>query len=233
MAVKICGLSDRAGLDAAVAGGAEMIGLVFFPASPRAVTGARAAALLAHAPGEGWPLRVGLFVDASDEEIAAVLDAAPLDLLQLHGEEGPARCASLRARFGLPVMKALGIATAADLALLDEYAPVVDRFLLDAKPAPGAALPGGNAAAFDWSLLAGRAVPRPWLLAGGLTPENVAEAVRATGAPGVDVSSGVEASRGVKDPARIAEFIRAARGAAGTAAPAVAAGHARAAGRGG
>ncbi|MBI0534703.1 phosphoribosylanthranilate isomerase [Roseomonas sp. KE2513] len=225
-AVKICGLSDRAGLDAAVAGGAEMIGLVFFPASPRAVTAEQAAALLAEAPAKGGPLRVGLFVDASDERIGAVLESVPLDLLQLHGEETPARCAALRARFGRPVMKALGIASDADVALLDAYAPVVDRFLLDAKPAPGAALPGGNAAAFDWSLLAGRQVPRPWLLAGGLTPENVAEAVRATGAPGVDVSSGVEASRGVKDPARIAAFIRAAHGAE-------AAGRAKAAGRGG
>lgn len=211
--VKICGLADRAGLDAAVAGRADMIGLVFFPASPRAVTPGQAAALVAHLPGEGGPLRVGLFVDAADEAVAAVLAALPLDILQLHGEEDPARCAAVRARFGLPVMKALGIATAADFSRLDDYAPVVDRFLLDAKPAPGAALPGGNAAAFDWSLLAGRAVPRPWLLAGGLTPGNVAAAVRATGAPGVDVSSGVEARRGVKDPALITAFIGAARAA--------------------
>lgn len=213
--VKICGLNDPAGLDAAVAARADMIGLVFFPPSPRAVTPAEAAALAARAPRETGPLRVGLFVDASDEAIATVLAALPLDILQLHGEETPARCAALRARFGLPVMKALGIATEADLTLLDAYAPAVDRFLLDAKPAPGAALPGGNASAFDWSLLAGRAIPRPWLLAGGLTPANVAEAIRATGAPGVDVSSGVEASRGVKDPARIAAFIRAARPGSG------------------
>lgn len=214
-AVKICGLNDRPGLDAALAGGADMIGLVFFPPSPRAVTPASAAALAAAVPRatRGGPLRVGLFVDALEEAIAAALAALPLDILQLHGEETPDRCAALRARFGLPVMKALGIATADDLRLLDAYAPAVDRFLLDAKPAPGAALPGGNAASFDWSLLAGRAVPRPWLLAGGLTPANVAAAVRATGAPGVDVSSGVEASRGVKDPARIAAFIAAARSA--------------------
>lgn len=211
--VKICGLNDRAGLDAALAGGADMIGLVFFPPSPRAVSAGEAAALAAHAPpaAEGGPLRVGLLVDAGDEAIAAVLAALPLDILQLHGEEDPARCAAVRARFGRPVMKALGIASAADLALLEDYAPAVDRFLLDAKPAPGAALPGGNAAAFDWSLLAGRAVPRPWLLAGGLTPDNVAGAIRATGAPGVDVSSGVEASRGVKDPGRVRAFIDAAR----------------------
>ena len=220
--VKICGLNDQAGLDAALAGRADMIGLVFFPPSPRAVTPAAAAALAATAPpaAQGGPLRVGLFVDAPDEAIAATLEALPLDILQLHGEETPARCAELRARFGLPVMKALGIATAEDLRLLDAYAPAVDRFLLDAKPAPGAALPGGNAASFDWSLLAGWRVPRPWLLAGGLTPANVAEAVRATGAPGVDVSSGVESSRGVKDPARIAAFIAAARSAATEAADA-------------
>jgi phosphoribosylanthranilate isomerase len=134
-----------------------------------------------------------------------------LDLLQLHGEETPARCAEIRARFGRPVMKALGIAGPADFALLDAYAPVVDRFLLDAKPLPGATLPGGNATVFDWRLLAGRHIPHPWLLAGGLTADNVAEAIRVSGAPGVDVSSGVERARGVKDPARIAAFVAAAR----------------------
>jgi len=210
---KICGLNDAAGIDAAAAGGADLIGLVFFPASPRAVTPAEAAALSTRvpAPAAGGPLRTGLLVDAGDDAIAAILAAVPLDLLQLHGAESPERAAAVRARFGLPVMKALGIAGPDDLALLDAYAPAVDRFLLDAKPPPGAALPGGNAVAFDWSLLAGRAVPRPWLLAGGLTPENVAEAARATGAPGVDVSSGVERARGVKDPGRITAFLRAAR----------------------
>jgi phosphoribosylanthranilate isomerase len=152
-------------------------------------------------------------VDPSDEAIAAVLDALPLGLIQLHGAESPARCAAIRARFGLPVMKALGIAVPGDLEALAEYAPVVDRFLLDAKPPVGAELPGGNASAFDWSLTAGRAIPRPWLLAGGLTPENVAEALRQSGAPGVDVSSGIERARGVKDPTRIAAFIVAARAA--------------------
>lgn len=211
--VKICGVNDAPGFDAAVAAGADMLGFVFYPASPRAVTPDKAAALSArHASG---PARVGLFVDPTEAEIAAVLAALPLDLLQLHGAETPERCAALRARFGLPVMKALGVAEAADLAALDAYAPVVDRFLLDAKPPPDAALPGGNAAAFDWSLTAGRAIPRPWLLAGGLTPENVAEALRRSGAPGVDVSSGVERARGVKDPARIQGFLRAAHGGAG------------------
>jgi phosphoribosylanthranilate isomerase len=186
-----------------------MLGFVFFPPSPRAVTPAAAAALSARR--EGGPLRVGLFVDPTDEAIATVLAALPLGLIQLHGAEDPARCAAIRARFGLPVMKALGVATPRDLEALADYAPVVDRFLLDAKPPVGAELPGGNASAFDWSLTAGRAIPRPWLLAGGLTPENVAEALRQSGAPGVDVSSGVEKARGVKDPPRIAAFIANAR----------------------
>jgi phosphoribosylanthranilate isomerase len=211
MLVKICGISDAAGLQAAAAAGADMVGLVFFPPSPRAVTPARAAAVSAAVPG--GPQRVGLFVDAMDEMIAEVLAAVPLDILQLHGEETPERCAEIRERFGRPVMKALGVASAADFSAIDLYAPAVDHFLLDAKAPPGAALPGGNAAPFDWTLTAGRAIPRPWLLAGGLTPRNVAQAIAAAGASGVDVSSGVEASRGVKDPARIAAFVAAAKAA--------------------
>ena len=207
--VKICGVNDAAGFEAAIAAGADMVGFVFYPASPRAVTPAEAAALSNRATG--GPERVGLFVDPQDALLAAVLAALPLDVIQLHGEETPARAAEIRARFGLPVMKALGVAEPADLARLADYAPAVDRFLLDAKPMPGAALPGGNATAFDWRLVAGAAIPRPWLLAGGLTPENVAEALRQSGAPGVDVSSGVERARGVKDPARIAGFVAAAR----------------------
>ncbi|WP_199231168.1 phosphoribosylanthranilate isomerase [Roseomonas bella] len=206
MRVKICGINDAAAMRAAVEAGADLVGFVFFPPSPRAVTPARAADLVQ--PG---PARVGLFVDPSDEAVAAVLDAVPLDIIQLHGEETPARCAAVRARFGLPVMKALGIAAREDLAQLAEYAPAVDHFLLDAKAPPGAPLPGGNAAPFDWSVLAGASVPRPWLLAGGLTPENVKRAIEIAGAPGVDVSSGVEARRGVKDPALIARFVSAAR----------------------
>jgi phosphoribosylanthranilate isomerase len=212
--VKICGVNDAVGFDAAVAAGADMLGFVFYPASPRAVTLDKAAGLSSRAAGgaDGGPLRVGLFVDPDDALIEAVLAAVPLGMIQLHGEEDPARCVAVRARFGLPVMKALGVAEPADLDRLADYAPVVDRFLLDAKPPPGASLPGGNAAAFDWRLVAGRAIPRPWLLAGGLTPETVAEALRQSGAPGVDVSSGVERTRGVKDPARIARFVAAARG---------------------
>lgn len=174
-------------------------------------------------PRRGWwrppplprgPLRVGLFADAEDAAIAAVLASLPLDLLQLHGDEDPRRCRAVRERFGLPVMKALGIADAADVRAIDDWTPAVDRLLLDAKPPPGAVLPGGNARAFDWGLLAGVRVARPWLLAGGLNAGNVARAIAASGAPGVDVSSGVERTRGVKDPALIAEFVAAARGSA-------------------
>jgi phosphoribosylanthranilate isomerase len=210
--VKVCGINDPAAMAAVREARAEMLGFVFFPPSPRAVSPERAAGLSALAPAavEGGPLRVGLFVDPSEDTLAAALTAVSLDMLQLHGTETPERCAALRARFGLPVMKVLGIAALEDLDALDVYAPVVDRFLLDAKPPAGAALPGGNAVSFDWGLLAGRSIPRPWLLAGGLTPANVAAAVRQSGAPGVDASSGMERARGVKDPALITAFVQAA-----------------------
>jgi phosphoribosylanthranilate isomerase len=209
--VKICGIKDRAALDAAREAGADMLGFVFFPASPRAVT-ANQAAELARSYADG-PQRVGLFVDPDDAMLAETLALVPLDLIQLHGEESPARAAEIRARFGKPVMKALGIATKADLARMADYADQVDYFLLDARPPPGSALPGGNALAFDWSLMKGETPPRPWLLASGLTPANVVEAIAASGATGVDVSSGVEKARGVKDPAAIAAFIAAAKAA--------------------
>jgi phosphoribosylanthranilate isomerase len=207
--IKICGINDAEGFDATVAARADFLGFVFYPPSPRAVSPAAAAALSArHA---GGPARVGLFVDPTDALIAAVLAALPLDCIQLHGSEDPTRCAAIRARFGRPVMKALGIGAPGDLVALARFAPVVDRFLLDAKPPPGSALPGGNAAAFDWGLIAGQAIPRPWLLAGGLTAGNVQAAIRQAGAPGVDVSSGVERARGIKDPGLIAAFVAAAR----------------------
>ena len=210
---KICGINDAAAMQAAAAAGADLIGFVFFPPSPRAVTPAQAASIAGPGAAPG-PAKVGLFVDPEDALIETVLAALPLDVIQLHGEETPARCAAIRARFGVSVMKAFGIATAEDLSQLADYAPAVDRFLLDAKAPPGAPLPGGNAAPFDWTLMAGRAIPRPWLLAGGLTPGNVADAIRVSAAPGVDVSSGVERARGVKDAALIAAFVDAARGAA-------------------
>jgi len=207
--VKICGIKDLAALEAARQGGADMVGFVFFPPSPRAVT-ANQAGLLARSHADG-PKRVGLFVDPNDAMLAATLAEVPLDILQLQGEETPARAGEIRARFGKPVMKALGIGSKADLARLPDYADQVDYFLLDARPPPGGALPGGNAQAFDWALMQGEDPPRPWLLAGGLTPANVAKAIAASGAPGVDVSSGVERARGVKDPAAITAFVAAAK----------------------
>lgn len=209
MLVKICGIKDTAALEAARQAGADMVGFVFFPPSPRAVT-ANQAGELARSYADG-PKRVGLFVDPDDAMLAATLAEVPLDILQLHGEETPARAGEIRVRFGKPVMKALGIGSKADLARLAEYADQVDYFLLDARPPPGSALPGGNAQAFDWALMKGEKPPRPWLLAGGLTPANVVQAITTSGAPGVDVSSGVERARGVKDPAAIAAFIAAAK----------------------
>lgn len=203
-AVKICGLSRPADVQAALDAGAGYLGFVFFPRSPRAVTPAQAAALGAEVPA--GRARVGLFVDADDALLDATLATAPLDILQLHGREGPARVAEIRARTGLPVMKAVGLAGPADLDALWDYGLVADLLLVDAKPQPGAALPGGNGLAFDWRLLAGRRLLKPWFLAGGLTPANVAEAVRLTAAPGVDVSSGVESAPGVKDAALIRAF---------------------------
>ncbi|MCU0889422.1 MAG: phosphoribosylanthranilate isomerase [Rubritepida sp.] len=207
--VKICGVNTPAALAAAAAAGADFVGFVFFPASPRAVTPEQAGAISVAQPG--GPARVGLFVDPGDDALAATLAAVPLDVIQLHGAETPARVAAIRARFGVPVMKAIGIGDASDAATIPAYAAVSDRLLLDAKPAPDAALPGGNAHPFEWGLLAGVAIGRPWLLAGGLTPGNVAAAIAAAGAPGVDVSSGVERARGVKDAGLIRDFVAAAR----------------------
>ena len=209
--VKICGLSNPESVEAALAGGADLLGFVFYPKSPRYVTPDQAARLARYA-GER-ALRVGLFVDPSDDLLSSIVAAAPLDLLQLHGKETPARVAEIRERFGHPVMKALPVAGPDDLAAADDYLPVADRLLFDAKPPKGMkdALPGGNALAFDWTLLAGRDWPRPWMLAGGLTPENLGEAVKTSGARRVDVSSGVESKPGVKDPERIKALLRVAK----------------------
>ncbi len=212
MRVKICGIAEPAGFDAAVDAAVDLVGFVFFPSSPRAVSPAAAAALSAR--HRGGPGRVGLFVDPEDSAIAAVLDALPLDLIQLHGAETPDRVAAVRARFGVPVMKAVGVVTRAEAeAAVAAYATVADSLLFDAKPPPGATRPGGNAIAIDAAMLCGLTVPVPWLLAGGLTPGTVAAAIRVSGAPGVDVSSGVERSPGVKDPALIRQFAAAARAA--------------------
>ncbi|MDP3341210.1 phosphoribosylanthranilate isomerase [Frigidibacter sp.] len=206
--VKICGLTEAAHVDAVAQAGATYMGFVFFSRSPRNLSLPQAAALALQVPM--GIAKVALVVDADDAALDAIVQAVPLDMLQLHGHESPARVAEIRARFGLPVMKAVGIAEEVDLAAIAEYAQVADQILIDAKPPKGAALPGGNGLAFDWRLIAGREWDRPWMLAGGLTPANVAEAIRLTGARQVDVSSGVESAPGVKDPAAIAAFITAA-----------------------
>lgn len=210
VAIKICGLNTRAAVAAALDAGADMLGFVFFAKSPRHVEPAEAARLAA--PARGRAEIVALTVDADDAALEAIVAALAPDMIQLHGRESPQRCAAIRDRFGA-TMKALGVAQAQDLAAVPAYAAVCDRLLIDAKPPPGAALPGGNGVPFDWRLVAGFAPGVPWLLSGGLTPDNVAEAARLTGAPGVDVSSGVESAPGVKDAAKIAAFVAAARGA--------------------
>jgi len=210
VAAKICGLSTEAAVTAAVAGRAAYLGFVFYPPSPRAVTAERAARVCAGVP-EGIA-RVGLFVDADDDTIAAVLAAAPIDLLQFHGGESPERVADAKTRFGRPVMKAAAIAGPEDVLAAARYEEVADLLLFDAKPPHRPdALPGGNGLAFDWALIAGRSWRRPWMLSGGLTVELLPEAVRISGAAAVDVSSGVESRPGEKDLDRIAAFLAAAR----------------------
>ena len=206
--VKICGLRTSADVTAVARAGAAYAGFVFFAKSPRNVTlpEARLAALAAP-PGLA---KVALTVDADDATLDAIVEAVPLDMLQLHGRESPDRVAQVRARYRLPVMKAIGLADESDLPAIFAFSTVADQILIDAKPPRGADLPGGNGLAFDWRLLAGRRWLRPWMLAGGLTAKNVAEAVRLTGARQVDVSSGVESAPGVKDAARIAAFVAAA-----------------------
>jgi phosphoribosylanthranilate isomerase len=184
------------------------VGFVFFPKPPRNVRLPEAAALAAIVPP--GVAKVALTVDADDAALDALLAGVPVDMLQLHGRETVERVAEVRARFGLPVMKAVGVAGEEDLPALDAYGLVADQLLVDAKPAPGADLPGGNGLAFDWRLIAGRRWQAPWMLAGGLTPENVREAVRLTGARQVDVSSGVESVPGLKDPVKIEDFLEAA-----------------------
>jgi phosphoribosylanthranilate isomerase len=207
--VKICGLKTLADIAAVAAARAAYGGFVFFPKSPRHLTFDQALPLMQAAPP--GLCKVALVVDADDAALDALTSALPVDMLQLHGHETPGRVAEVKARYGLPVMKAVGVAEAGDLAQVMEYALVADQILVDAKPPKGAALPGGNGLAFDWRLVAQRRWLRPWMLAGGLTPDNVAEAVRLTNARQVDVSSGVESAPGVKDSARIAAFADAAR----------------------
>ena len=210
MHVKICGISEPVALNAAIAAGARYVGFVFFEKSPRHVSieTARDLALLVPA----GVAKVALTVNADNAYLDAITAQVPLDMLQLHGNETPERMAELRARYGLPLMKAVGIADAGDVAALDVYGRVADQLLVDTKAPKGANLPGGNGQSFDWGLIAGRRWPVPWMLAGGLTIDNVAEAARLTGATQVDISSGVESAPGVKDPKLIAAFIAAAQG---------------------
>lgn len=207
--VKICGLSERSHVQSAVEAGAAYVGFNFFPKSPRYANYEKAADLaLLVPPGVA---KVGLTVNADDATLDQLVTRVPLDMLQLHGAESPERVSEVKARFGLPVMKVIGVRDAADLAALANYGKVADQIMVDAKPPKDAVLPGGNGVVFDWRLLVGLRWPVPWMLAGGLTPENVAEAIRLTGAKQVDVASGVESAPGVKDPERVRAFVAAAR----------------------
>ncbi|MBT8155738.1 phosphoribosylanthranilate isomerase [Epibacterium ulvae] len=208
---KICGLKTSQDIQAAADAGAAYIGLNFFSKSPRSVTIEEATALAIDTPV--GVCKVALVVDMDDAALDAIVAAVPLDMLQLHGSESPERVAALKARHGLPVMKVLGISGPEDLERIAVYEQVADQILVDAKAPKGAVLPGGNGVTFDWSILAQKKYWQcPWMLAGGLNPENVAEAVRRTGARQVDVASGVESAAGVKDPALIRAFVSAARG---------------------
>ena len=209
--VKICGLSTVETLAAALDVGADRVGFVFYPKSPRHVSIDLAMSLAALARGRA--AIVALTVDAEDELLDAIVAAIAPDMLQLHGREPPDRVAAIRARFGRPVIKAIGISTAQDVAAASDYAAVADELLFDAKPPPGAKLPGGNGVAFDWRILAALDLDVPFMLSGGLAPGTVGEAVRITRAPAVDVSSGVESAPGIKQPELIAAFVAAARAA--------------------
>ena len=205
VAAKICGLSTPETVAAAIAGGARFVGFVFFPPSPRNLSPAQAAPLVRAVPS--GVTRVGVFVDPDDDLLKRVLAAAPLDLIQLHGDETPERVAQVKQRFGKKTMKAIKVAGDDDLAAAPRYYKVVDWLMFDARPPKTATRPGGNALAFDWELLSARRWPLPWMLSGGLTPENVAEAVGIARATSVDVSSGVESAPGVKDVAKIRAFL--------------------------
>ena len=207
IAVKICGLSRPEHVTAAAEAGASYVGYVFFSKSPRNVSLDTARALAIDTPP--GVAKVALVVNADDAFLDALTAQVPLDMLQLHGRESPARVAEVKARYGLPVMKAVGIAGPDDLAALDAYGRVADQILVDTKAPKGADRPGGNGATFDWSLLAGRRWPVPWMLAGGLTTDNVADAVRATGARQIDLSSAVETAPGQKDAGLIRDFMAA------------------------
>lgn len=207
--VKICGLRTEADMAAVAVAGAAYAGLVFFPKSPRHLTLEQGRALALAAPI--GLAKVALTVNADNALLDEITEAMPLDMLQLHGHETPERVAEVRARYGLPVIKAIGVADEGDLAPLLDYSLVADQILIDAKPPKNADLPGGNGLSFDWRLVGQRRWLKPWMLAGGLTPDNVAQAIRLTNCRQVDVSSGVESAPGIKDHARIAAFVAATR----------------------
>lgn len=206
---KICGLTDEIAVRTAVENQADMVGFVFYPRSPRNVSAEQAETLLRDVPS-GID-RVGLFVDPETDFLDQILAKARLDLLQLHGDETPERCRAISIYFGLPIIKAIKVSSKADIKAAKDYEDVVDWLMFDARPPQDGALPGGNGVAFDWALLKGVEFKRPWLLAGGLTPDNLSQAVRQSGATAVDVSSGVESAPGKKDPAKIAAFLAAAK----------------------
>ena len=203
--IKICGLSTPEAVDAAIHGGASHVGFIFFPKSPRHVTPETAGSLAARARALGAKA-VAVTVDADDAALDAIVGVTQPDMLQLHGAETPERVAAVKQRYGLPVMKALSIARAVDLAGLDRYRGIADRFLLDAKPPAGSDLPGGNGVSFDWSLLAALPAGTDYMLSGGLGADNIAEALAIARPPGIDVSSGVESAPGVKDAALMEAF---------------------------
>ncbi len=206
--VKICGITDARGLDAAIEGGARFVGFVVYPKSPRHLSRDKLAALADRARGHAEI--VAVTVDADDEVLAQIQHHAQPDWLQLHGRQRPSMAAHARQYARAGVIRAIGVARREDLDEARAYENVAEMVMFDAKPAPGA-LPGGNAQAFDWRILAGRSFSRPWMLSGGLTPANVQEAIAASGAAIVDVSSGVETAPGLKDPTKIAQFLAAAR----------------------
>jgi phosphoribosylanthranilate isomerase len=206
--VKICGLTTPETLDAALAGGAAFVGAVVYPKSPRHLEPLHAATLFDRARGRAKV--VAVTVDADDARLTEIALILKPDLIQLHGRETPERAARVRELTGAGIIRALAVSSAADIEAATAWEPVVDHLMFDARPPADATLPGGVGASFDWTLLAGRSFLRPWFLAGGLTPDNVAQAVAVTGAPMVDVSSGVESAPGVKDTVRIAAFLKAA-----------------------
>lgn len=204
MRVKICGVTRSQDVADASRAGAAYLGFNFFPPSPRSLTPEAGRSLMLTVPG--GVAKVALLVDP-DDALVDEISALPVDILQLHGHESPDRVTAIKARTGLPVIKAIGIRDADDLEQIDRYSPVADLLLIDAKPPKGASRPGGNAVAFDWTLIAGRRWALPWLLAGGLTPANATEAMRVTGATQLDLSSAVESTPGIKDAAKIQAFM--------------------------